>query len=115
MIRSDDHKWNNFFCRGVYSCAGRKGQGYDSFKMEDPGRGKYLSWVTESEWLYYSLSSKNDREIGGKGLRGQSERSSGSVVVDGVVLEGRFFWMRQAGIMHICTGMSEKLLVEHQQ
>ena len=42
MIRANGHNWNNFFCRRVYSCSGCKGQGDDSFEMENTGWGKHL-------------------------------------------------------------------------
>src|SRR6056300_1253789 len=97
MVQLNGRKRNNFFCRRVYSCPGLEGSGDYSFKMENPGRGEYLSSPTESQWLYYRLSSQNDRATGGEGVGGKFERSAGSVAVDGAFFKGGFFRLRQAG------------------
>ena len=96
MIRANDHKWNNFFCRRVHTCSGCEGQGDDSFEMENFRRGEHLFGVTESRRVHNGVSAEDDRALGGEGVGGQSKRHAGSIAPYGTFFKSRFFWMRQA-------------------
>ena len=106
MIHLNGYKSNNIFCRRVYSCSRFKGQGYHTFKVEDSGRRQYLPGTPQPKWVYNSLSSKDDRAIGGESFRGQSERSKGTVTFDGIIFQGRLIRLRQAGRINL----NDKLL-----
>ena len=97
MIHLDGHKSNNIFCRRVYPCSRFQGQGYYTFQMEDFRRRQYLPGSSQPKWLHNSLSSKDDRAIGGEGFRGQPERPQSTVAFDVIIFKGRLIRLRQAG------------------
>ena len=86
-----------FFVGEFTPCSRFKGHSYHTFKVEDSGRRQYLPGTPQPKWVHNSLSSKDDRAIGGESFRGQSERSKGTVTFDGIIFKGRLIRLRQAG------------------
>ena len=96
MIHLDGHKSNNIFVGEFIHALDSKGRVTIRFQMEDFRRRQYLPGSSQPKWLR-SLSSKDDRAIGGEGFRGQSERPQSTVALDGIVFKGRLIRLRQAG------------------